>query len=418
MMKINKIILILMFVVMVSAMTPQPGLTQSHAQNSPERSWGTAISAETQPITTAGPPPVFTPAPPSNSQSTDQHQTAPQARLSAVGPDQFPQGVNPLTGQTVADPELLNLPPALISVSNFPVSARPQAGLSFAPYVYEMFIGEGMTRFLAIFYGEYPKVAPAADGTVATNDQAEIGPVRSGRLPYQAIRQLYNGFLVMSSASAEVRSTTGNTTNIYGSDSEDINSAKIDVADLQALAESNANAQITNLSGNLYDPKAPQGGKAAEKLWVFYNFYNQAQWTYDQANGNYLRFQDQADGSGKFYPATDRLTGEQLASENVIMMFVEHEVLNSTGTLIDFNLLYTQGNAYLLRDGKVYPIYWSTIGGDYEKSTGRFRPIRFTDTQGNPIALKPGHTWVEVMDLSATFSETQPGSWKARFYAP
>ena len=45
----------------------------------------------------------------------------------------------------------------LISISHFPPVARPQAGLSFAPWVFEFYITEGATRFLSVFYGEYPK---------------------------------------------------------------------------------------------------------------------------------------------------------------------------------------------------------------------------------------------------------------------
>src|SRR5690349_13493692 len=64
--------------------------------------------------------------------------------------------VNPLTGLPVADPSLLQLPAVLVSISHFPVNARPQAGLSFAPYVFEIYITEGATRFLTTFYGEFP----------------------------------------------------------------------------------------------------------------------------------------------------------------------------------------------------------------------------------------------------------------------
>ena len=66
------------------------------------------------------------------------------------------QTVNPLTGLPVADPSLLQLPAVLVSISHFPVNARPQAGLSFAPYVFEIYITEGATRFLTAFYGEFP----------------------------------------------------------------------------------------------------------------------------------------------------------------------------------------------------------------------------------------------------------------------
>jgi Cna protein B-type domain./Protein of unknown function (DUF3048). len=61
-----------------------------------------------------------------------------------------------LTGLPVADPSLLQLPALLVSISHFPVNARPQAGLSFAPYVFEIYITEGATRFLTTFYGEFP----------------------------------------------------------------------------------------------------------------------------------------------------------------------------------------------------------------------------------------------------------------------
>ena len=75
-----------------------------------------------------------------------------------ISPDQFPDGVNPLTGLPVENPENLLLPPAMVSITNFPVSSRPQAGLSFSPFVFEIYIGEGMTRFLAMFYGDFPQV--------------------------------------------------------------------------------------------------------------------------------------------------------------------------------------------------------------------------------------------------------------------
>ena len=59
--------------------------------------------------------------------------------------------INPLTGLPVNNPENLLLPPALVSVTNFPPTARPQAGLTTSPIVFEIYIGDGMTRYLAIF---------------------------------------------------------------------------------------------------------------------------------------------------------------------------------------------------------------------------------------------------------------------------
>ncbi len=71
-------------------------------------------------------------------------------------PIHLPADINPLSGLPVSDPTLLSLPALLVSISHFPATGRPQAGLSFAPFVYEIYITEGATRFLAVYYGEFP----------------------------------------------------------------------------------------------------------------------------------------------------------------------------------------------------------------------------------------------------------------------
>lgn len=68
----------------------------------------------------------------------------------------IPQGFNALSGLPAIDPALLKIPALLVSISHFPATGRPQAGLSFAPFVYEYYITEGATRFLAVFYGAFP----------------------------------------------------------------------------------------------------------------------------------------------------------------------------------------------------------------------------------------------------------------------
>jgi hypothetical protein len=73
------------------------------------------------------------------------------------GPYKFPAGFNPLTGQPVSDPSQLTYPALLLSISHFPPEARPQAGFSFTPFVYEYYITEGSTRHVGVFYGEFPR---------------------------------------------------------------------------------------------------------------------------------------------------------------------------------------------------------------------------------------------------------------------
>ncbi len=348
-----------------------------------------------------------------------------------IGPVDFPSGVNPLTGLPVQNPSNLLLPPALVSVTNFPVSARPQAGLSFSPVVYEMYIGEGMSRFLAVFYGDYPKEALNND-SATSNLTAAIGPIRSGRLPYESLRKLYNGFLVMASAYKTVAAQLNEYTNIYASDSADVNSAMIDATKLEDVAKAREQQLGQNaLSGLRFQTAAPAGGQDGQVLWLPYNFLNQIFWRYNQADGSYHRFQDQADGK-TFTEFTDRLNGQPLTYQNVVVLFADHH--RYAETLIDIDLSYiTKMPALLFRDGKMYPIYWTSKNEEYEKTTGKVRPIRFIDAAGNPFPLKPGQTWVEIVPRGTRYNETvdsqlwgdlkgktQPGSgiWAVHFYVP
>jgi hypothetical protein len=88
-----------------------------------------------------------------------------------INPAQPEVAVNPLTGLPVQDASLLDLPAALVSIAHFPVTARPQAGLSFAPFVFEVYITEGATRFLAAFYGEFPQPEPDISGNCAVRSE-------------------------------------------------------------------------------------------------------------------------------------------------------------------------------------------------------------------------------------------------------
>ncbi len=127
-----------------------------------------------EPIATATGTAISSPT--ATSTAVPSATSTPQPRLAPVhfGPEaeDFPANVNPLTGREVLDPSLLKLPAVLVSISNMPVTARPQAGPGFASWVYELYIGEGTTRFLNVFYGDYPRLVPNVSGGCAV--RAEI----------------------------------------------------------------------------------------------------------------------------------------------------------------------------------------------------------------------------------------------------
>uniref|UniRef100_A0A7C4L2I6 DUF3048 domain-containing protein n=1 Tax=Bellilinea caldifistulae TaxID=360411 RepID=A0A7C4L2I6_9CHLR len=102
-----------------------------------------------------------------------------------MGPnlEQFPAGYNPLTGLPVSDPSWLELPAVLVSLAHFPPTVRPQTGLSVAPQVYEIYITEGMTRFLTVFYGEAPQLLPTPAGLTPRAEPLRLnGAALGGRV--------------------------------------------------------------------------------------------------------------------------------------------------------------------------------------------------------------------------------------------
>ena len=341
--------------------------------------------------------------PTSLSLPTEQEKTpGNETPTEALSPEN--QGViNPLTGLPAQNPDYLDLPPALVSISNFPASGRPQAGLSFSPITFEIAIGEGMTRFLAMFYGQFP-------GTVSgqtEGDTATIGPIRSGRLSYEDIRATYSGFLVMASAWEGISTNLNDSTSVYGT-GDDINSATVNSDRLIEIARSEAQGypgSNFSLEGMTFSEAPPEDGQKADQAWVYYSLLNQVQWRYDETAGAYVRYDIKTDGSGEFEMSTDRLNGRPVSRENVVVIFAEHDY--QAPTLIDIDLINKPPTeALLFRNGMVYNIFWTTRFGDYEKETGLLRPMRFVDENGSPIPLKPGQTWISVVSMDSYYLES------------
>ena len=333
-----------------------------------------------------------------------------------VGPslNEIPEGYSPITGLPVDDPELLALRPVFISISHFPPSqTRPPTGISFSPYVVELSTLHGQTRLFVLFWGEYPNVETSDPNAV------RIEGVRSGRVFYEDFRRQFSACTITGGADPKVASQIYTCAHASTTNPDDIGAAGLTINRLQSIAKQSAiGIAPPNLSGNMFDPAIPTDGQQAPTFWMFYNKFNQTKWVYDAELGGYLRYQNSIAEQDVFTLSTDRLTGEPIVRENVIVLFTKHHVLNEAATIVDIDLEYNRGRAVLFRDGMMYNILWDTVSGEYEKETGRLRPIRFTDLNGNPFPMKPGTFWINVVDLSTGFWEPEPGYWKARFYEP
>jgi hypothetical protein len=248
---------------------------------------------------------------------------------------------------------------------------------------------------------------------------AEVGPVRSGRLVYRYIGAFYqNSCLIFASADEEVlpylpACATVAHTDVGGG-------AMLAIDRMKRIAEQNARNQTNfNYASNLFTDEPPAGSVPATELDEYWALLNQSKWMYDAASGAWWRYVDESNPAtaGVLHPAVDRLNGRRLLFENVIVMFAPHIV--NAPTIVDIDLSPGNvGKAYLFRDEHMYKIRWSTVGGDYEKQTGRLRPMHFVNLDGTPAALKPGHTWVIIMDTQSYLQDLLSGKWLARFVAP
>ncbi len=322
-----------------------------------------------------------------------------------VGPS-YLEKYNPLTGEPVVDESLLYKNAILVSVTNFPPSARPQAGLSAASHVWEISIGQGMTRFLAVYYGDYVEDLISMDESRI--DQGEtyvVGPVRSGRVPYEEIKLLYPpGRLYIRYASPEVLEQLSGWETVFAEDPNNVNSAGIFIEDLDELSNESANPE--DLAGLVFDSLPSTSGIAVEDFTIVYNYFNHVGWRYDPASGTYERSQDRSVGEGELVPSVERMTGEQLQFENVLVLFARHRFENLVGTILDIELQYLPSAVgYLFRDGKMQEIRWST----------RSANLTLWDLDGNVVPLKHGRTFFEVLSYESTWDlETRV----FRFHSP
>jgi len=365
------------------------------------------LTAMVPPTETIAPTATSTPEPTATSTPT----FVPTPLIEPSGPDNFPTGVNPLTGLAVADPSLLNRRPVLVKVSNYPAVGRPHAGLSFADIVFEYYMGVGANRFMGLYYGK---------------DSNQIGPVRSGRLVDPQLTSMYQGILGFQSADARVysniisllgnRAITGGPNTCPGICDDGRNIVISVFGDSEALTNIAASrgAQIANpvLTGMRFDQQPPQqSALPGAELSLTYGANNVGQWVYDQGRQKYMRWIDEVDSSNNMtmIPLVDRLTGEQLAFSNVIVLYAYYT--EQLPTLHDIDVWDNSGGrrAVVFRDGQAYETTW--------RATSRYSPIQFFDKDGNIIPLKPGNSWMAFVGTNSSGQVTD-GNWTFVNYIP
>jgi hypothetical protein len=365
----------------------------------------TPAPAATVASTATPPPPTATPTPlPTD---TPIPSATPPYPVEGYGPANFPVDMNPLTGKFVADPALLDRRPMLIKVQNLPRNSRPQWGLSLADIVFEYYTEEGTTRFAAIFYG---------------NDASMVGPIRSGRFMdghlvrgYKAIFAFGYAYVAemdryQSSEYANRLVVPGESTPFTRYDPNGFDYLMINTADLSAYATRKGINGKQDLTGMSFNLTAPAGGQPVTQTIVRHSSAIYNRWDYDSASGTYLRYSDTVNdtsgGLGEQYAQlTDRLTGQPIAADNVVVLYVTHELFSEN--IYDI-LLSGSGAAYAFRDGQAYQVTWRRNNTDV---------VSLTNPDGSPFAFKPGNTWFEVVGVSSTVEQTDQG-WRFTHHMP
>jgi len=303
-----------------------------------------------------------------------------------------PPDVNPLTGLTVSDPAMLQRRPLMVRIGNDP-GGRPQVALNEADMVYEEIVEWWVTRFTAIYLSADPET---------------IAPIRSARLINLPLASQYRGVLANSGGSDGVRWEISQSDIInldeyfvpgpyfYRPNEGWQTRLAIDAtAARDYLAneglDSNVGLRGFYFTGALEPSTLPQGAvsDAAVAEIPYPQQTSATRWQYDSGSGTYLRFV-----TGE--PLMD-FNGGQAAASNVIIYFADHQptdiVEDSNGATSIRIIINGKGAAWLLRDGKVLTGNWETDGTE--------TPM-FAFDSGQPMPLKPGNTWVQVVPLEFT----------------
>lgn len=377
----------------------------------------TETPTESAPVVLPSATPTQAPATPTITPTATPEPTA-TATLAPVpvGPTNFAAGVNPLTGLPVANPALLDRRPLAVKVQLFPRSGRPTFGLTQADAVYHYYQNAGMTRLHAIFYGQ---------------DAERVSPIRSARLFDAQLIWMYKSIFAFGGADARIynrliNADFGNRLILEGGpsscppmcrlDPNGFNFLVTNTAELQKYAVSRGiDNTAPDLTGTLFDPQAPEGGKAGEQVSVRYSISAYARWEYNAPNGEYTRLQDTTEASTPadevYAPLVDGATEQPLSADNVIILFAEHtyEFNSRPGNNEVIRIaLEGSGKALAFRDGLMYELTWS------RSDVNKLFTLTFAD--GTQYSYKPGNAWYEV--VGQTSELTTDGGLRVQFKIP
>jgi hypothetical protein len=395
--------LLLLAVFLLSSCTPSPNnisLAAGVASPTPFQP-----ESSDSPYAGAAPTPYYLPTltPPPSAPTLDETTLA--FNTPGVGT------INPLTGLPPSDPALLSRRPLSIKVANYPRYVRPQSGLTLADNVFEYYIEGGLTRFIAVFYG---------------NSSEWVGPVRSGRYFDENIQRMYQAFLVFKFADPRVLdyfkesdfaqyivvpSMAGCTPFEFMSTRhiEAYNNSYFYTPNWEDCIDNNhLDNNPPQFQSGFFNELAPLSDQKGMKIVTYYSYDSYNYWEYNPNTKQYLRYQETHDSrNGKpeeYMPLTDNVTGDQVHASNVVVLLAEHTFANTYDQEDEvYHIdLTTSGDAYVFRDGVAIPAHWSRATDN--------QPLLLKGVDNSLIYLRPGITFYEVIGTHS-FMDQENGEW-------
>jgi hypothetical protein len=339
-----------------------------------------------------------------------------QLKGSGIGPDIFPDGVNPLTGLILSDPTRLERRPMVIKIANFPRSSRPQWGLNAADHVYEYYLEDELTRFIGVFYG---------------NDAIRVGPIRSARPFDEYIVRAYKGIFAFGYADDRV-------INLWEDDDlspflviehpdncppmcrigpkTEYNTLFTDTALLsQYVSDKGISNGRQPLEGLYFEDKSflTNGGGAANHIQIRFSPMSYHYWEYDSGSKRYQRWQDTERapaGAETYAPLVDALDNQPVAADNLVILYAPVDFFYLSRSTEIYNIMLKgSGEGYAVREGHIFAIHW-----ERKKSPDM---ITLSFPNGMPYPLKPGNTWFEVLNTGGPH-QVDGATWRFEFVPP
>ena len=330
-------------------------------------------------------------------QNEAEETTDPETTIEeGPNPNEITGNINMLTGQEISD-SVLNSRPFAIMIENSP-DARPQSGIINADVLFEAVDEGGVTRFVSVFSSKEPDI---------------LGPVRSTRPYYAEVARSFDPILVFWGTAPQFYIVVANLGLDYltplgdGTGNSSITANFVDpgsgegkdaLRDSTRVAPHNAYVRLPRMKEIAADiGYSLEGGQSPFKFKEdasegdrgdisdisvdFSSASYKAEYKYDSATNTYFR-----SSGGK--PSLDRESGDQMAFNNVIVLFTD---IKNSGDDDGHMLIRTTqiGEAYYFIDGKV-------IEGTWGRNSA-LDPFTFKDKDGKNILVNRGKTYIGMV---------------------